>query len=37
MVSNLIFSYDKQDFVPPVPAVRFGDLRDVAREIASEN
>ncbi|KAK4806814.1 hypothetical protein QYF61_005610 [Mycteria americana] len=37
VVSNLNFSYEGRDFVPPVPALRFGDLRDVGREITTEN
>ncbi|KAK4806827.1 hypothetical protein QYF61_005623 [Mycteria americana] len=28
VVSNLNFSYEGRDFVPLVPALRFGDLRD---------
>jgi len=37
VVSNLIFTHDRRDFIPPVPALRFRGLRDVGREVTSEN
>lgn len=37
VVSNFIFFYDGRDFISPVPELRFRDLRDEGRAIASEN
>jgi len=37
VVSNLIFSYDGWDFIPPVPDLGFRDLRNLGRATDSEN
>jgi len=29
-VTNMILSYDVKDFMPPAPALRFRDLRDLS-------
>jgi len=37
MVSNLIFSYEVLEFIPPVTALRIRYSRDVGGAIASKN
>lgn len=36
VVSNQIY-HDRSDFILPVPVLRFGDSRDMEREITIEN
>jgi len=37
MVSNLFFSYDGRNFIPPSPALRFSSLKGVGKELTFEN